>query len=543
MSRKACTPTAAPLDDLVILPELKFQELQVFTEIGKGRFKAVSSGRYSRHGQVAVLKYNKDAGRNDIDILAHLNQRNASNHILEVYGYGKEITGFILTQELSAFGSVRSVLRDHELKHVLTLSHKLQIARQFAEAVSFLESVNVVHTDIACRNFLVTRLDDDSERMKVKLTDFAFSVVLPPKVGHVVKKLPQATRWCAPETVSFNKWSVKTDIWSLGVTLWELFADGAIPWTNYAKRADVAGKLRELAQSSSSEACADLFRAFAPADTSSCPLPAHQALLSCLQVEAAARPSCQNLAHTLSNVLCQKPDAPQVETYSPLVHERRLSKAMCQKPDAPEAEIPRPLVHERRVSAPAPMATRGLETSVTERVQRPSESRSTLLDSTKQSSESTEFKSRGMLTPPTRCPSSAAPTRCPSSAAGSAYSDAAESRGQKPCNSSSIKRVATPRQQELLDSIKALCHDTAAFQNKKTLENIEAFLSTPEALCGLGLEKQMLLRHKLANAKAHQEVSCRQAPRLIYQDTIIPLIPLGGRVGSAQLRNVGFFCM
>jgi len=132
---------------------------------------------------------------------------------------------------------------------MVTLHHKLHMAAQFAEAAAFLESLRVVHTDIACRNFLVFRLEMDPERTKVKLTDFTSTLCLPTNADYIVKKMPQATRWCAPEAVASNTWSCKSDVWSLGATLWEFFADGLAPWTNYSKRGDVTKKLQELAES------------------------------------------------------------------------------------------------------------------------------------------------------------------------------------------------------------------------------------------------------------------------------------------------------
>jgi serine/threonine protein kinase len=36
--------------------------------------------------------------------------------------------------------------------------------------------------------------------------------------------------WCPPESLRFRQFSHKSDMWSFGVTLWELFTYGEDPW-------------------------------------------------------------------------------------------------------------------------------------------------------------------------------------------------------------------------------------------------------------------------------------------------------------------------
>jgi len=88
-----------------------------------------------------------------------------------------------------------------------------------------------------------------------------------------------------------------------------------------------------------------------------------------------------------------------------------------------------------------------------------------------------------------------------------------------------------PQQQGIFESIKTLDSCPRAL-NKEALSSIREFLSSPEVVCGLSMEKQRALRQKLAAAEAGRpeinggDDSLKR--RLVYQDTIIPLVPLGG---------------
>merc|ERR1712118_335794 len=139
----------------------------------------------------------------------------------------------------------------------------------------------------------------------------------------------------------------------------------------------------------------------------------------------------------------------------------------------------------------------------------------------------------GILTPPTRCPST--------SDFGSARSlhdhvpprsltfmdDKATENEQRRYAIFKALEKKTPRMtssQETFENIQSLCASPNTSQSQDNLNNIKGFLSSPEALCGLGLEKQVLLRRKLAAAEMSEDVMSRR--RLIYQDPIVPLLPL-----------------
>lgn len=84
------------------------------------------------------------------------------------------------------------------------------------------------HSDLAARNILVF------SKSKVKISDFGLSRAL--GVGkdyyrtefNVNLKLPIA--WCAPECITFLRFTNASDVWAYGVCLWEMFSYGFQPW-------------------------------------------------------------------------------------------------------------------------------------------------------------------------------------------------------------------------------------------------------------------------------------------------------------------------
>ena len=97
--------------------------------------------------------------------------------------------------------------------------------------MEFLEQNKIVHGDLATRNILLA-----NDGTVAKVSDFGLSRSLYSSVEELENAssgLP--VRWMAPEVLTKRLVTNKSDIWSFGVLMWEIFSLGAVPYPSISK--------------------------------------------------------------------------------------------------------------------------------------------------------------------------------------------------------------------------------------------------------------------------------------------------------------------
>lgn len=57
-------------------------------------------------------------------------------------------------------------------------------------------------------------------------------------------------RWMSPEAIQYGQYTNKNDVWAFGVTMWEVFSYGVIPYSAWNNE-DVATNVQAVSLSSS----------------------------------------------------------------------------------------------------------------------------------------------------------------------------------------------------------------------------------------------------------------------------------------------------
>ncbi|CAH2232133.1 jg20808 [Pararge aegeria aegeria] len=100
----------------------------------------------------------------------------------------------------------------------------VDLGAQVACGLAYLHVQRLVHADIAARNCIV------DEKLRLKVADNGLSRDLFPDDYHCLgDNENRPVKWMAPESLLQNQYTTASDVWSLGITLWELATLGASP--------------------------------------------------------------------------------------------------------------------------------------------------------------------------------------------------------------------------------------------------------------------------------------------------------------------------
>ncbi|KAI5723466.1 hypothetical protein M8J76_006611 [Diaphorina citri] len=211
--------------------ELNNDDVILLEKIGRGNFGDVYKAKL-RSSQVDVavktcrVTVPEEQKRKFLQEGRILKQYDHPN-VVKLIGICVQKQPIMIVMELVAGGSLLTFLRNNAVS--LVIKQLLNMCRDAAAGMCYLESKNCIHRDLAARNCLIGK--DNI----VKISDFGMSREEEEYiVSDGMKQIP--IKWTAPEALNFGKYTSLCDVWSYGVLAWEIFSRGGTPYSGLSYR-------------------------------------------------------------------------------------------------------------------------------------------------------------------------------------------------------------------------------------------------------------------------------------------------------------------
>jgi len=282
---KPCPRPRPQLWDLA--PELRDRweidraEIELIRKLGQGNFGEVWYGKWRNSIEVAVKTLRQGAMSTQAFLQeAAIMKKFRHDRLVALYAVCSKHEPVYIVTEYMKNGSLLEFLRNGDGRN-LAIQDLIYIASQVASGMAYLEMKQLIHRDLAARNVLI------GENNTAKICDFGLARVIEddeycPRQG---SRFP--VKWTAPEAIVYGRFSIKSDVWSYGILLMELFTYGQVPYPGMHGREVIEQVERG-------------YRMPKPA-SHHLPDPLYRLMLQCWEADPDKRPTFEFLNHYLED--------------------------------------------------------------------------------------------------------------------------------------------------------------------------------------------------------------------------------------------------
>ncbi|XP_019627196.1 PREDICTED: uncharacterized protein LOC109472061 [Branchiostoma belcheri] len=213
----------------------------MFGHVIKANLK-ISTGEIITIAAKAVRRKDTQCYRNfyreaAILVAVHEDQHheNLRSNIIQLLGLVNEASRKYILMEYASKGNLLRLLRQTRRQNgTASLPHHLRYAIHIARALQELQRLAITHCDVAARNVLITADD------VAKLADFGLARDVYATVQYVNEDGREQRQdnkenevlplnWMSLESLEKGEYTCQSDVWSFGVLLWEIAAQGQEP--------------------------------------------------------------------------------------------------------------------------------------------------------------------------------------------------------------------------------------------------------------------------------------------------------------------------
>uniref|UniRef100_A0A8C4Z8Z9 Receptor protein-tyrosine kinase n=1 Tax=Gadus morhua TaxID=8049 RepID=A0A8C4Z8Z9_GADMO len=270
---------------------LKVTDLRKIKLLGQGVFGTVHKGIWIPEGDtvklpVAIKTISDRTGRQKFhEITDHMLSLGSLDHInvVRILGIcpGDNLQ---LVTPLSSQGSLLEHIKHR--KNNLSPQRLLNWCVQIAKGMYYLEEHRMVHRNLAARNVL---LKND---YMVQISDYGIADLLyPDEKKYFYNEVKTPIKWMALESILFRRYTHQSDVWSYGVTVWEMMSYGTEPYP--AMRPQEVPDLLEKGERLSQPTI--------------CTIDVYMVMVKCWMIDENVRPTFKELANEFTRMARDPP--------------------------------------------------------------------------------------------------------------------------------------------------------------------------------------------------------------------------------------------
>lgn len=183
--------------------------------IGKGSFSTIYKCRDSKTDKTYALKEitidknkNKVSIKREFEIMRKLNHEN----IVKIHDViiDTQLNNIYFIMDYYEYGDLSNFLKKQPLKEKFTRKYM----KQLSNGLKYLLDNNILHRDLKPQNILLSKNYD------IKITDFGFATYYTKDT--IINTLCGSPMYMAPEIITKNGYDYKSDLWSVGIILYEM---------------------------------------------------------------------------------------------------------------------------------------------------------------------------------------------------------------------------------------------------------------------------------------------------------------------------------